>query len=182
MKKKYDVLVLNKKSEVSDIVAKNLDYKTAWQKVTVLRNKGNTSDIWYQFKKVPFLSQDDFNKKYKTDKQDISSSLDNHLVISKQKAVCIAKSLKNTSEENNINYSGAGLDFLNKVERATDELAFDNLDSLKDSAISLRETISNTGGEFENLISDILFTIEVDYQCAHNLDENNWNKLEKEIS
>lgn len=50
---------------------------------------------------------------------------------------------------------------------------FNDIDMLKDAVIS----ISGNKDYMNNLVQDICFTIEKEYQSFYKLDENNWNKV-----
>lgn len=56
----YDVLKLNHKTGLNEIVLQNVDYPTAWEYVTK-----NGGEIWHGIGKVIVISKTEFNKRYK---------------------------------------------------------------------------------------------------------------------
>ena len=100
-----------------------------------------------------------------------------YLNLPKITARQIAQEIERTVEENELSLRGAGLEFVTKLKTDKDCIAFDNIDHLKDVAISLNATLENSGAEYCNTVSDRLFTIETDYQAYHGLDGDNWDKI-----
>ena len=54
------------------------------------------------------------------------------------------------------------------------------LNKLKKVVIQMREISDRFGIDYENVISDWMFSIETEYQTYHNLDEHDWDLIKTE--
>ncbi len=99
------------------------------------------------------------------------------LQVSHKTAHLLVEEFERTATENNFKYGVTAKDFIKTLDTDKNWLEFNDIDYLKTVVEDLRVTIDNSGSEFVNVISDIMFTIETDYQAWHGLDEDDWERV-----
>ena len=57
-----------------------------------------------------------------------------------------------------------------------------DINQLKQIIVSLRNTADENGIEYGRQVEDWMYSVEVDYQNHHKLDQDDWNVIESEVS
>lgn len=104
------------------------------------------------------------------------------LNVSSKTARLLAESIRKTTQENEFVLKSTALSFMGHLESIgtkADNIfhQFEDIDYLKDVVVELRAYSDESGSEYCNSVSDIMFKIETDYQAWHGLSEENFCKV-----
>jgi len=103
------------------------------------------------------------------------------LYMSGKTAGLVAQSVRESSNDMEFTLEKEAAGFISKLETMSKNeqkmYILEDVDYLKDVVISMQKSIDEVGAEYCNIVSDILFEIETNYQAYYDLSEDDWSKV-----
>ena len=104
------------------------------------------------------------------------------LNITSKQARFIVESIRDSAEQHGFTLKDQALLFVEHLEsigKQADSVfhEFKDIDFLKDVSLELQYYSNETASEYDNIVSDMIFSIENQYQAYYGLNENNWGKV-----